>query len=74
MQAILLCGLVTSMGEAGDLEPGVRGVATRATGPVTIDGNLEEFASAFATPAGSPCLRRICHVRNRYTRSSSFLL
>ena len=35
---------------AADLQPGVRGVATRAKGPVTIDGNLEEFQDAFATP------------------------
>lgn len=37
---------------AGELQPGVRGVATRATGPVKIDGNLEEFAAAFCTPVG----------------------
>ncbi len=34
------------------LKPGVRGVATRAQGPVVIDGDLSEFASAFATPIG----------------------
>ncbi len=35
---------------AGELEPGVRGVATRAPQMMAIDGNLEEFADAFATP------------------------
>ncbi len=32
------------------LAPGVRGVATRAPGKVTIDGDLAEFATAFGTP------------------------
>lgn len=32
------------------LAPGVRGVATRATGPVTIDGDLSEFKDSFSTP------------------------
>lgn len=35
---------------ADELEPGVRGVATRAPESMKIDGNLEEFAEAFATP------------------------
>ncbi|MGD9855417.1 MAG: sugar-binding protein [Planctomycetaceae bacterium] len=43
-------GLAPQHGTAGELAPGVRGIATRAPGKVTIDGNLEEFASAFATP------------------------
>lgn len=34
------------------LDPGVRGVATRASGPVRIDGDLSEFREAFATPVG----------------------
>ncbi len=32
------------------LQPGVRGVATRAPGKVTIDGDLSEFRQAFGTP------------------------
>ncbi|MCZ6795884.1 MAG: DUF1080 domain-containing protein, partial [Planctomycetota bacterium] len=32
------------------LKPGVRGVATRAPGKVTIDGDLSEFRQAFGTP------------------------
>lgn len=32
------------------LAPGVRGVATRARGPVKIDGDLSEFKEAFCTP------------------------
>ena len=34
------------------LHPGVRGLATLAPGKVTIDGDLTEFAQAFATPMG----------------------
>ncbi len=34
------------------LKPGVRGVATRAPGVVKVDGDLSEFAQAFATPIG----------------------
>ena len=33
-----------------ELAQGVRGVATRAPGEVTIDGDLSEFAAAFCTP------------------------
>src|SRR5207253_4901577 len=48
-----LCLLASAAAAAADtLEPGVRGVATRAPGPVKIDGNLEEFRDAFATPVG----------------------
>jgi hypothetical protein len=32
------------------LEPGVRGLVTRAPGPVTIDGKLGEWEEAFCTP------------------------
>lgn len=32
------------------LAPGVRGLVTRATGPVTMDGKLDEWAGAFCTP------------------------
>jgi hypothetical protein len=46
---------VLSVGAAADageqsLEPGVRGVATRAPGEMKIDGDLSEFRDAFATP------------------------
>lgn len=41
---------VTSVATAADLEPGVRGVATRAPGKVVIDGDLSEFKDAFCTP------------------------
>lgn len=34
------------------LQPGVRGVATKAPGRVVIDGDLSEFSEAFATPIG----------------------
>jgi hypothetical protein len=34
------------------LRPGVRGVATKARGPVSIDGDLSEFSEAFGTPIG----------------------
>ncbi len=37
---------------AGELQPGVRGVATRAPAGMKIDGNLEEFKDAFGTPVG----------------------
>lgn len=42
-----------AVGNAADthsLAEGVRGLATRASGPVTIDGNLAEFKHAFCTP------------------------
>ena len=35
---------------ASDLQPGVRGVATRAPKDVKIDGDLAEFRGAFCTP------------------------
>lgn len=41
----------TAVGDEA-LEKGVRGVATRAKGKVTIDGNLSEFEGAFCTPVG----------------------
>ena len=34
------------------LAPGVRGIATKARGRVQVDGDLSEFAEAFATPIG----------------------
>ncbi|MBI3839685.1 MAG: hypothetical protein HY288_17325 [Planctomycetia bacterium] len=37
---------------AAELADGVRGLATRAPGPMKIDGNLEEFKNAFTTPVG----------------------
>jgi hypothetical protein len=37
---------------AADLQPGVRGLATRAPAGVKIDGNLEEFKGSFCTPVG----------------------
>lgn len=46
----LLGGPAGKNATASELAPGVRGVATRAPAQVTIDGNLEEFANAFATP------------------------
>jgi hypothetical protein len=33
-----------------ELEQGIRGVMTRATGPVTVDGDLSEFAQSFVAP------------------------
>ena len=53
MLALLFAAAVvcnTSFTNAQDLEPGVRGVATRAPANMKIDGNLEEFAGAFCTP------------------------
>lgn len=44
---LLSSSLVAS---AEELQPGVRGVATRAPENMKIDGNLEEFADAFCTP------------------------
>jgi hypothetical protein len=37
---------------AGELAPGVRGMATRAPAEMKIDGNLEEFTGSFSTPVG----------------------
>jgi hypothetical protein len=55
--ALLLFTLVASSfdsanGDEPSLEPGVRGVATRASGKVTIDGDLSEFRGAWCTPVG----------------------
>src|SRR5688500_10281830 len=36
----------------GRLQPGVRGLATRAPAEMVIDGDLGEFAAAFCTPVG----------------------
>lgn len=48
--SLAVCVFETGITHADDLAPGVRGVGTRAPGEVKIDGNLEEFAGAFATP------------------------
>ncbi|MBI2825297.1 MAG: hypothetical protein HYX69_11485 [Planctomycetia bacterium] len=42
----------TARGEESGLQPGIRGVATRAPANMKIDGNLEEFRGAFCTPVG----------------------
>ena len=42
--------VITSTVVAAELQPGVRGVATRAPAEVIIDGDLSEFADAFCTP------------------------
>jgi hypothetical protein len=47
--AVACCGVATA---ADELQPGVRGVATRAPAGMKIDGDLEEFKEAFATPVG----------------------
>lgn len=55
---ILLLALAAAwMGDAtmaadGRLQPGVRGLATRAPAEMVIDGDLREFAGAFCTPVG----------------------
>ncbi len=36
--------------DAGRLAPGVRGLVVRASGPVKIDGKLDEWTQAFCTP------------------------
>ena len=46
----LFCGV--GLAFAADLQPGVRGLATRAPKEMKIDGNLEEFRDAFSTPVG----------------------
>ena len=55
-RSLLLFGLVMaaqslgSPARAADLQPGVRGLATRAPAEMKIDGDLSEFAGAFCTP------------------------
>lgn len=44
---LLLACLTTA---TADLQPGVRGVATKAPAEMQIDGDLTEFAEAFCTP------------------------
>lgn len=41
---------LTELPPPPEIKHGVRGVLTRAAGPVTIDGDLSEFASAFVAP------------------------
>ncbi len=48
--AALVQGITASPAIGEELQPGVRGVATRAPKNMKIDGNLEEFANAFCTP------------------------
>jgi Carbohydrate family 9 binding domain-like len=43
---------ITRAAEDTGLQPGVRGVATRAPANMKIDGNLEEFKGSFCTPVG----------------------
>ncbi len=48
-----ICWVLSSFvlhGAQNDLAPGVRGLATRAPKEMRIDGDLREFAGAFATP------------------------
>ena len=53
LSASLFFGFVApAPGDESSLEPGVRGVATRAPGKVAIDGDLKEFEGAFCTPVG----------------------
>lgn len=45
--------LLSSTGQAAEpvaLKPGVRGLVVRASGPVKIDGKLDEWTQAFCTP------------------------
>jgi len=51
--AVCLFPLMTQLATADEptpLRPGVRGLATRASGKVTIDGKLGEWSGAFCTP------------------------
>jgi hypothetical protein len=48
----LIFVIVASTVSAAELQPGVRGVATRAPEGMKIDGDLAEFKSAFCTPVG----------------------
>src|SRR4051794_7960382 len=62
MRALLAAGLLTGLALAWfpgvarsdetpvPLERGVRGLITRASGKVVIDGKLDEWAQAFCTP------------------------
>ncbi len=47
---ILVSCVIPNLVAADELAFGVRGVATKATSRVTIDGDLTEFAHAFCTP------------------------
>jgi hypothetical protein len=51
--SILSCFVVCSAGlvaRSEELQPGVRGLATRAPAEMKIDGDLSEFRGAFCTP------------------------
>lgn len=50
MLAGIICLWTYRPATAGDLQTGVRGLATRAPANMQIDGNLEEFSQAFCTP------------------------
>ncbi len=49
---LLLDSAISPAAEKGRLEPGVRGLATRAPANMKIDGDLAEFRGAFCTPVG----------------------
>ena len=53
---LVVCSLACcgdwGMAAEGRLEPGVRGIATRAPAEMVIDGDLGEFTGAFCTPVG----------------------
>ena len=44
------CAAVAGSARAADLQPGVRGLATKAPADMKIDGDLSEFRGAFCTP------------------------
>ena len=51
LSLLVVCLSVFSVTVRADsLQPGVRGVATRAPAEMKIDGNLEEFKGSFCTP------------------------
>jgi hypothetical protein len=50
VSVVVLVAACVAPALADDLEPGVRGVATRAPQGMKIDGDLSEFKDAFCTP------------------------
>src|SRR5689334_17589159 len=50
VSALALTLALIAVARADDLQPGVRGLATRAPQGMKIDGNLAEFKDAFCTP------------------------
>src|SRR6476469_410060 len=64
--ANIVCALAVCQAcVADELKPGVRGLATRATAEMKIDGDLSEFVGAFCTPVNYFQLQKLDLLKDR---------